>query len=74
MKLTCLRGFPHVLSRIKQLWGNPELELYIKKLQLQDETEQREGFPSNAFKELESILDVHRLLFARCDADLCRCR
>ena len=71
MNLTCLRGFPHVLRQVKALWGHPELEIYIKKLQIQDEP--RDGFPPHAFAELDAILDVHRLLFAGCDKDLCRC-
>lgn len=61
----CLHGFPHILKNIKDLWGHPELEIYINKILLQDEP--REGFPTDAFRELNDILDVHRLLYAKCD-------
>jgi len=68
-QLNCLRGFPHVLKKVKELWGHPELELYINKIMLQDEP--REGFPTDAFRELNDILDVHRLLYAKCDKPGC---
>lgn len=71
MKLNCLRGFPHVIQRIKALWGHPELEFYIQELMISDRSD-RGGFPPDAFKELNAIMDVHRLLFAKCDkADCC---
>lgn len=69
MSLNCLRGFPHVIKAIKELWGGPELELYINKLVLMDKP--RDGFPPDAFVELNEILDVHRLLFAKCDKPAC---
>lgn len=74
MKLDCLRGFPHVLARVKALWGEPELELYVRSLMIPDRP-RHEGFPPKAFKELDMIVDVHRLLFGKCDrsgeVDLC---
>jgi hypothetical protein len=33
--------------------------------------EPRDGFPPDAFRELNDILDVHRLLFAKCDKPAC---
>ena len=69
-KLDCLRGFPHVLKRIKELWGSPECDLYINQLMLPDRPREQ-GFPAEAFKELADILDVHRILFAKCDKPGC---
>lgn len=56
-----LRSFPHVVKRIKLLWGHPELELYIRKLQIPNK--QHDGFPVAAFRDLNKIVEVHRLLF-----------
>lgn len=67
--LNCLRGYPHIIKNIKELWGGPELELYINKLTLMDKP--RDGFPPDAFTELNDILDVHRLLYAKCDKPAC---
>ena len=49
--------------------GEPELEIYINSLTLMDKP--RDGFPPDAFRELNNILDVHRLLFAKCDKPAC---
>lgn len=69
-KLNCVRGFPHIIKRIKALWGSPECDLYISQL-LIPERNRNEGFPAEAFKELSDILDVHRLLYAKCDKPGC---
>ena len=69
-KPDCLRGFPHVLKRIEELWGSPECDLYITQLLIPDR-DRKEGFPPDAFKELTNILDVHRLLYAACNKPDC---
>ena len=65
MKIKCLRAHPHVLKRIRALWGEPELEIYINSLLLTDQP--REGFSPKAFKELTQIVEIHRLLYGKCE-------
>lgn len=62
--MNALSNYPHVLERIRALWGNPELEGYIDSIMLADR-DHRQGFLPEAWLELTRIIDVHRLLFGQ---------
>lgn len=52
---TLEQQFPHIVSKIMELWGLPALNQYFVDLMLHTRAEPREGFPPKAAKE---ILDL----------------
>jgi len=60
--MSALLTYPHVLERIRALWGHPERETYLNSIMISDR-DHRAGFIPEAWVEMRRILDVHRLLY-----------
>lgn len=54
--------FPHVVEALQRLWGHPELELYFRRLTM-DERGARKGFPEEAWGEIHFLMELHRAAF-----------
>ncbi|MEO8410146.1 MAG: hypothetical protein ABI478_06215 [Propionivibrio sp.] len=52
------QGFPHVLARIAELWGTPQLDAYLDALLLPDRQE-RQGFPADVATEVFRLSAIH---------------
>lgn len=61
--MSALSAYPHVLERIRALWGHPELETYLNSIMISDR-DHRAGFAPEAWLEMARILDVHRLIYS----------
>jgi hypothetical protein len=55
-------GFPRVLQAIEALWGFGELNDYFRKLMI-DERGDRDGFPPEAWEEIDLLQHIHEELF-----------
>ena len=53
-----LEQFPHVLAKIVELWGKPELDTYLQGLMLPDRVG-RKGFPPDAAAEIFRLSFLH---------------
>ena len=53
-----LEDYPHVVMELQQLWGTKELEPYLMDLIYNVRTQPRQGFESNAYRDLLFILAI----------------
>lgn len=59
-----LREYPHVITKLKQLWGNYEaISEYISGISISDRNS-REGFSLQAWLDLQFIERIHKELFS----------
>ena len=50
--------FPHILAKIAELWGTPQLDAYLDVLLL-PERQERQGFPADVATEVFRLSSVH---------------
>lgn len=56
---TLEKDFPRILETIQAMWGNNELNMYFRKLTM-DERDTREGFPPEVWNEIHLLLSLHQ--------------
>lgn len=56
---TLTTRFPRILQAIQALCGYPELDVYFRKLTI-DDRGNREGFPPDAWDEIFLLMHVHQ--------------
>ena len=61
--------FPHVSKNMVIRWGQPEFFDYCKTL-VQTTRPNRQGFPFEALSEINTIMDVHNILFPELKQEL----
>ena len=66
--ITIERNFPRIAQSIELLWGNRELDEYLKNLILADRAG-REGFPAETLTALLKLHNQHVAQFAFPSAD-----
>ena len=55
------RGFPHIFSKLANLWGSDVFDTYIDTLILSDRAD-RQGFPAEVALELFRLKNAHAAL------------
>ena len=56
---TMERDFPRVLQAIQAMWGYQEMNLYFRKLMM-DERGARDGFPKDVWEDLYMLAHMHQ--------------
>lgn len=53
--------FPRILQSIQAMWGYQELNVYFRRLTLDDRGD-RAGFPKEAWEEIYTLLHLHQAI------------
>lgn len=53
------RDYPRVLQAVQALWGHQELNIYFRKITM-DDRGNREGFPPDVWEEIYMLLRLHQ--------------
>lgn len=50
------RLFPHIFSKILELWNTPEIDNYLNDLMIDTRDQRRHGFPPSIASEIFSLI------------------
>lgn len=59
-QLQRLALFPHIVDRVKILWGTEQLDIYLDSLLLDDPSRKRRGFPPEAASAIWALIQANQ--------------
>lgn len=58
-----VEDYPHILSKLSELWGHAEVLAFLDGLVTSDREDVREGFPPDVVSEMFWLFEIHRIVF-----------